>query len=83
MAQGNGRTQHGTMAECSGVRGRPVAYWRQRSSPSAGNGWSGAGEVKVRKQVPVGEPLPTAHANSISPFFGRRANDHHRERQSR
>jgi hypothetical protein len=37
------------------------------------------GEVKVRKQVPVGEPLPTAHAKSISLFFGRRALDHHRE----
>jgi hypothetical protein len=41
------------------------------------------GEVKVSLQVPVGEPLPTAHAKSISLFFGRRAIDHHRERQSR
>ena len=74
------------LAECSGVRGRPVAYWRQKKlaqGPVDGNGWSAkcvcVGEVKVRKQVPVGEPLPTAHAKSISLFFGRRALDHHRE----
>lgn len=73
------------LAECSGVRGRPVAYWRQRSSPKGRWMATGGvlsvcvGEVKVRKQVPVGEPLPTAHAKSISLFFGRRALDHHRE----
>jgi hypothetical protein len=60
-----------------------LAAKKLAQGPVDGNGWSAkcvcVGEVKVRKQVPVGEPLPTAHAKSISLFFGRRALDHHRE----
>jgi hypothetical protein len=88
--QGNGRAHNMGMARMAGPSGCGVQAcvaglwltvdWRQRSSPRDGNGWS---EVKVRKQVPVGEPLPFHHAKSISPCFGCRAIDHRREHQSR